>query len=421
MTNTSGLRDANDIRFQFSGTTGSLTTRTDLVNGYRDFDDVNAAPGSAWIYNNGGWVLLTAIIERLTDVLFEQAMQELLFAPLGMHDTLVRAWDHDFVPNSATPHTHNREGRVQRLFWDQDYAGAGAIASTVDDMLCWAANMDRHQVGSHATWEAMTTPHVLPNGTSTGYGLGLILSRYRGVDVIHHPGGFTGCNAQLLKVPAAGLDVVILANRDDASATSLAYQVLDVLLPDLPPMTDANDSIVTADFRSPSSGRVIQLFERDGKQIVATEGLELPYVPGPGGELWPVAESVHFRRPVRLLGDRNAPATLRFSDFGRPDELFPFQRTDNPADGAADIAGRYVSKSTGTQIRIESGDCGPICHSEGRFGSTHSTLKCLTHAVWRADTTGMVQPAWAILSFDRPRGGFSFTNFTTRALPFERA
>src|SRR6185312_14245217 len=276
------------IRFQFSGTTGRLTTCADLVSWYRDFDDVNAPPGSAWIYNNGGWVLLTAVIERLADAPFEQAMQDLLFAPLGMHQTRVRAWDHDFVPNSATPHTHNREGRLQRLFWDQDYAGAGAIASTVDDMLRWAANMKRHEIGSDVTWEAMTTPHVLPNGASTGYGLGLILSRYRGVDVVHHPGGFTGANAQLLKVPAAGLDVVVLANRDDASATSLTYGILDVLLPDLQPTATTSEPLATGDFRSPSSGRVLRLFERDGQQIVATEGLEMPYVPGPEGDWWPV-------------------------------------------------------------------------------------------------------------------------------------
>jgi len=130
---------------------------------------------------------------------------------------------------------------------------------------------------------------------------------------------------------------------------------------------------------------------------------------------------VHFRRPVRFPGTGAAPATLRFSDFGRPDELLPFQRTNDPTEGAAGIVGHYGSNSTGTHIRIENGDSGPILHSDGRFGSTHSTLKCLTPGVWRADTTGMVQPAWAILTFDRPRGGFSFTNFTTRALPFERA
>ena len=165
---------------------------------------------------------------------------------------------------------------------------------------------------------------------------------------------------------------------------------------------------------------MLRLFERDGQQIVATEGLEMPYVPGPEGDWWPVAESVHFRRPVRIVGDKRAPSGVRFTDFGCPDDLLPLQRSDTGSDAAAAIVGRYRSKATGTEVSIEEGELGPRLHSHGRFGSTQSTLECLTRGVWRAETTGMVQPSWAVLSFDQPRGGFTFTNFTTRALPFER-
>ena len=418
MGNTSGLRDANDIRFQFSGTTGRRTTRSDLVSLYRHMDDTNTRPGEAWIYNNGGWVLLTAVLEKIAGESFEDLMRKRIFEPLGMHDTQVRSWDNDFVSNSASPHTLNREGKLQRLFWDQDYAGAGAITSTVDDMLRWAANMDAHRLGSAETWELMKAPQTLPNGSSTGYALGLIASRYRGVEVIHHPGGGTGCNAQLLKLPAAGLDVVMMINRDDVSSTQLVYEILDAMLTGLLPVKKHSGPFATGLFRSPKTGRVIQLLEREGQQIVSTDGLDLPYEPDGSGMLWPIAESVHFRRSLVLVGAALKPTSLRFSDFGIADELVPVEPAER-SDPAA-IVGRYRSDATGTEVTVSRTPEGVQLHSFGRFGSTESTLECITDGIWRASTTGMVIPPWATLSFDGPRVGFNFTNFTTRSLPFRR-
>src|SRR5207302_6970418 len=98
----------------------------------------------------------------------------------------------------------------------------GAMVSTIDDMLRWLTHMGTPTVGSAQTWAAMKAPQRLVNGRSTGYGLGLFSSQYRGVEVISHPGSWTGANAQMLKVPTAGLDVVIMANRYDESTVLLA-------------------------------------------------------------------------------------------------------------------------------------------------------------------------------------------------------
>lgn len=61
-------------------------------------------------------------------------------------------------------------------------AGEGGIISTIDDMLRWLKHIDAPMVGTVETWKLMRTPHVLANGTSTGYGLGLWIDKYRGAD-----------------------------------------------------------------------------------------------------------------------------------------------------------------------------------------------------------------------------------------------
>lgn len=417
MTNTNGLRDACDLRFQFSGTTGVLTTRDDLVALYRELDDGNAAPGTRWIYNNGGWVLLTALIERISGRSFEEAMIERIFRPLGMHDSLVRSWDTDFVANSATPHSLNRAGRLERLYWNQDFAGAGTVVSTIDDMLRWAANLSRHRLGSKETWSAMTAAHRLADGVSTSYGFGLFDTHYRGVGVIHHPGGYTGAGSQMIKVPAAGLDVVVLSNTDALNCTRLAYHIIDAVLPNLEPLARVSRPPVTGIFSSVATGRIVELFEREGQQIVAVDGcLDFPYEWTDRRSLTPCADSAHFKLAVGLLGDEAEPRAICLTEFGRPDELARVQ--PSPSASPAEIEGRYRSLASGTELTVfQSAGELRLC-SRGRFGTAESTLESVTPGVWRARTTGLVAPRAAMLTLHP--NGLTFSNFTTRALPFQR-
>src|SRR6185503_9399615 len=114
----------------------------------RDIDDVSAAPGTTWSYNNGGYLKLSVAIERITGESLENVLRKRIFEPAGMHDTLLRRWDTDFVPNSATLHTAGADGTYGRNYMGLAIAGEGGIASTVDDMLKWLAHMDHPVVGT---------------------------------------------------------------------------------------------------------------------------------------------------------------------------------------------------------------------------------------------------------------------------------
>src|SRR5262249_8847696 len=143
--------------------------------------------------------------------------------------------------------------------------------------------MDTPRVGSESTWSLIKTPHTLPNGTSTGYGMGLISSQYRGVSTLEHSGNWVGGNAQMLKVPSADLDIVVIVNRSDALAITLANQVLYITVKGLQPLEGERLSkpIMKGVFRSPTTGRVIQLFpgqffSSQEVQIAAMDGAEIP-------------------------------------------------------------------------------------------------------------------------------------------------
>jgi D-aminopeptidase len=423
MGNTSGLRDSHDICWNFSGTPHVSTS--DLMSFYRDIEDINAPPDTTWIYNNGGWSILTAMIERIAGNSLEDVLHESIFAPVGMHGTLLRRFDTDFVPNSATLHMMNARGVYEKAYLGVALAGEGGIVSTIDDMLRWLAHMTEPVVGTAATWQMMiSTPQTLVNGTSTGYGLGLIRGRYRGLEILHHAGGVNGGGAQMLKAPGLHLDVAVMVNRHDLFATQLAERVLDACVSDLQPveMLPAT-SIVEGVFQSDTTGRVVQLFRSPPSsfvsadhQIVSINGFDIPARVDRNGVLHPMAGFEVFKQAVTLRGGLQKPDSITLSDFGNSDELVPVKR--DQAGCAARIGGRFTSLATGTDVTIDN-QASASMRTVGRFGSMDFTLDHLAGRIWRARPQRLA-PAGGILSFDENLAGFRFFTARTIALPFWR-
>jgi len=416
MGNVSGLRDVFDITWQFSGT--PRVSSEQLLAMYRDIDDVNAPPGTNWIYNNGGFLMLSVAIERISGRTLEEFLRERIFDPIGMYETLLRRSESGFVPNSAALHTKNGGSEYQRSpFFGTDFAGEGGIVSTVDDMLRWLAHMDSPVVGNASTWAAMKTPQHLANGTSSYYSFGLLIDRYRGLDIIHHPGGGMGGNAQMIKVPAAGLDVIVMVNRDE-SGWALGNQILDSCVTGLDPVPQPSAApFATGTFRSATTGRVVQLCVQDGQQILSIDGNDMPASADSEGVLWPI--QAEAKQSVTLLGDLQTPSAVRLSDFGNADELG--RESSPPATDMEDIIGRYRADSIGAEVTIAKTPEGARMSTVGKFGSRVYALECLADGVWRAKRSWMSPRSGGVLSFDRERRTFSFSGYRTWRLTFRRA
>jgi D-aminopeptidase len=221
---------------------------------------VNFAPGAKTLYNNGGYHMLSHVIARVAGKPFEQVLAERIFAPLGMADTASVPSDLAILPGIATLHVLQPGGGWRRgLFPSEEVLGEGGIVSTVDDMLSWLAHLrGPHRVGSAASWAQMLAPARLDNGLLTTYALGLMVERYRGVEVIHHGGTVIGGHCQMLTTPAHGVDIVLISNGIKASLFDLANQVLEAVLgasafavpPDTPADTASHAPLVGAVYAS---------------------------------------------------------------------------------------------------------------------------------------------------------------------------
>jgi CubicO group peptidase (beta-lactamase class C family) len=236
-------------------------------------DTVNFLPGTSWNYNNGGYVLLSVMIERLSGMALGDFMRTRIFAPIGMNDTVLRLLDTDTLPNSAALHVPDGAGGWTRGVFGPPVAGEGGIASTVDDMLRWLKHMGAPVIGSVETWAAMRTPL-----TTHGYGLGLTMSEHRGLRTVHHAGGVIGGACQMLKVVDHDLDLIIITNgQSGVHLYDLVDKIIDACIPGMPRVpADVAAPAATGIFFSPATGRALSLSEHEGRQVVTIGGMTLP-------------------------------------------------------------------------------------------------------------------------------------------------
>jgi hypothetical protein len=387
----------------------------------------NFAPGTAMIYNNGGYHLVSIAIERVGGAPFEEQLKARLFDAVGMPDTASVPTDHDITPGIASMHMPGRDGRWRRgLFPSDEVRGEGAIVSTVDDMLRWMAHLrTRDRFGSAATWAAMAEPPRYADGTLGAYGLGLMLDDYRGLRAVHHAGGVMGGSSQMLTLPDDGLDVIVIANgAKAANPVRLAEQVVDIVLadrvgPETPTVPAEDYAPLLGDWWSAKTGMTYSLLDEGGvlKLGLAKAAGGLPLVRAEDGRLISPPGGIG-EIAVTPDGDR---LTVRFGA-----ESADYERlTEDPADEAAlaAAAGRYRSPDADTIAVIEpEADRLAFTLSDG-LGVVRSVLAPLGPNVAQVKPRTSAPGFQATISLTVEDGtpvGFHLNTARTRNLEFRR-
>ncbi len=409
MAHTSGMRDSLDLLLHTAGP-GGQTAPDLLLRMLTTIDSVNFAPGASWSYNNGGYVLLTEIVERVSGRSLGDFLQHRILAPAGLHDTMLRPLDTDLVPNSATLHVAAPGGGWMRGVFGTPIGGMGGLVSTVDDMLRWLAHMDAPVVGTPATWVAMRTPL-----STHGYGLGLLMGEHRGLRTIHHAGGVVGGASQMLKVVDHGLDLIIMTNgRSTLDLYNLVDAVIDACIPGLPPALPGEmGKPATGSFHSAATGRVLALVEQDGRQAVTVGGMTLPARQEADGSLSVAILPTDLR--ITPVQDGEEVVTLALREFGvhdRLDRLAPLEGTPGPP------AGFYACASAGLLASVRDGGAGQaLLRMSCEAGALEFVLSPLGPDLWEARCTGALP---LVMSLEFAAAGFALTTGRTARLRFLR-
>jgi CubicO group peptidase (beta-lactamase class C family) len=191
------------------------TTVAALIDSFKN-DPMQFEPGAQYRYNNSGYVLLGAIIEKVSGQPYHTFLEQRIFLPLGMAHTAYEGYERSPWPTAAGHSPAEKGfGPARKLGKNQSYA-AGELVSTVDDLAKWDAAVG-NKLLKPATWQRAFTSYRLADGKDSHYGYGWELTLIQGEPTIGHSGSTRGYRSYGLRVPGKGVYVAVLTNSDNGT------------------------------------------------------------------------------------------------------------------------------------------------------------------------------------------------------------
>ena len=199
--------------------------------------ELDFAPGEKYQYSNGGYFLLSMVVERASGKSLREYTTEKIFQPLGMNDTHFHDDPVHIVKRRAMSYGTREEGEqgVEGEYY-QSYQGnfvlpgAGGLYSTVEDLLQWDRNYLSNQLGSSDLMDVVHTKGVLNSGEELGYAFGIREGEHRGLTTWGHSGSFMGFKTSYVRYPERRFSVWVLCNMGEIVPANYGRQVAELFL-----------------------------------------------------------------------------------------------------------------------------------------------------------------------------------------------
>ncbi len=207
-------------------------------------------PGSKRAYSNSGFVVVGAVIERVSGRSYDAFVADEILRPLGMSRTGFEKTDSAVPMTSMSPDGRPMSPAPSPLATLRA-SPAGGMSSTAADVARLLSAMASGRLLKPETWSTLTQPRPDPGGGPglSGYGFNVATRpRLR----LGHGGGAPGINAEVAFYPASRIELIALSNRDPPTATRMVA-VLEHAVFDDAPCAPATDSPVAEGPAPPAS------------------------------------------------------------------------------------------------------------------------------------------------------------------------
>ena len=192
-------------------------THEDIIGRFQD-EPFDFPPGDKFSYCNSGYYLLGVLVEKASGQTYEEFLKERILTTLELDNTVYDRHG-PIIPNRAAGYGKAWGGG----FRNADYVNmrqpfaAGALASTVEDLIRWQRGLENHELLKPASWKAMTTRGKLNDGKTSPYGFGVFLRKLDDQTAIRHGGGINGFRSDLAFFPDTNITIAVLTNTEGAS------------------------------------------------------------------------------------------------------------------------------------------------------------------------------------------------------------
>jgi len=188
-------------------------------------------PGEKFQYSNSGFMLLGAIIEKVSGQDYYSYVQEHIYKPAGMNDTGFYEPGKE-IPNLAIGYTKHgpndeplAEARDNNNLREVKGGPAGGGYSTAPDLVKFHQALFGYKLLDKTHTELVTTGKVDAFGGRGRYGYGFGDNNAGGKHSVGHNGGSPGIAANFEMFPELGYTAVALMNNDPPSLMPIAKAI----------------------------------------------------------------------------------------------------------------------------------------------------------------------------------------------------
>ena len=215
-------------------------------------------PGDDFQYCNTGYVVLSLLVEEITNQSFQSFLSKNIFSPLEMTNSYVNPLDGKLDNHHRAKGFTNKLDGTGYIAYDWNYQngmyGDGGVISTIQDLLLWDKALRSEKIVKNSTLQEAFTQVVLNDGSTREYGFGWSVIKQDSAIIVAHGGGWLGYTTGILRDLSTDQTVIQLCNMPSKRVIFSLWDILNgrmVNMPEFvniafvvkPEVTAKNDSI----------------------------------------------------------------------------------------------------------------------------------------------------------------------------------
>jgi CubicO group peptidase (beta-lactamase class C family) len=228
LNHTSGIRDVYDL-WSLQGLTWweySFSNK-DVLALIEKQQELNSPPNKKHLYSNTNYILLTAIVEKVTGKSFVVYTND-LFKKLNMPNT---SFESDYTKiRGPIAKAYFNFSTWKNYNWIWNVCGDGNIFSTLADQLQWEQILQGKIKSKIKRQILEKSQQLTDNSTIKNYGYGLEFGTYKGLSYKFHEGATGAWKATVIRFPDKNTSIVTLTNTGKSTPNTQTRQMADVVL-----------------------------------------------------------------------------------------------------------------------------------------------------------------------------------------------
>lgn len=253
LTHTSGLPEVEIFRQQIQDNPNKIFTNKDLLPTLKNLKlPLDFKPNDKYQYTNANYILLALLVERVSNISFQEYLQKNIFSPAKMANTYFQKdnseirnknrvidYDYPFLFSTELENVDSLKNYRIRMLNLSGFVGNGNIITTTTDILKFDQILYTGKLIKQASLNEALTPNKLNNnqtvqtnlrGEKASYGLGwFILADSSKGKIVGHTGGVPGALSILLRNNDKKQTVILFDNAFNKSLYNSGLNAMNIL------------------------------------------------------------------------------------------------------------------------------------------------------------------------------------------------